>query len=141
MITLKRLTGTALALGLAATGLVGFGAGSAQAAEHCAVLSTKFGARIQMCANEINANYLQMKYNVLQRGSTDERAWFLVDNLCGANPGAEGSRYDWISYNDYDTTYDTPEKWCDVANGGFSVLVRTTESGNDSTIGGSVILL
>ncbi|MEV5283538.1 hypothetical protein [Streptomyces sp. NPDC052811] len=141
MAIVKRAASAGAALSLAAAGLVGLGAGSAQAAQHCTTLTTTHGARIYMCANEINANYLQMTYNVLQCGSTDERAWFMVISQCGQYPGVDGSSYDWISYNDYAITYDTPEKWCGVANGGFGVVVKVTESGNISDYQGAVTLL
>ncbi|MFD8757372.1 hypothetical protein ACFV0O_41330 [Kitasatospora sp. NPDC059577] len=138
---IKRLAGTGAALGLAAAGVVGLGAGAAHAdGQRCAELDTRSGARISMCAYVVNANYLKMSYNVIQRGRTDERAWFQVTSQCGQYPGAEGSSYDWFSDNDYNTSYDTFEKWCDVPNGGFNVAVKVTESGNVSDYQGVVYL-
>ena len=133
----KRLGASAAAVSLAAAGLVGVGSTAAHAASSCGEIDTRYGARVEMCANEVSPYDVQMTYNVIQRGSTDERFWFQVTSSCGANQGAEGSTYDLFSDNDYQKTYDTFEKWCGTP--GFNVYVYATESGNHTGGGFSLI--
>ncbi|GHF77402.1 hypothetical protein GCM10018790_64390 [Kitasatospora xanthocidica] len=125
----KRLATTGAALGLATAGLVGLGSTSAHAADNCQELDSYYGARINMCIYRVNLWDVTMHYNVIRRGSTDERVWFT-----SYTPGCGSGTYTDVSGNDYSEPSKYFEVVCAGQVGGITGWI--SESGRNNSVGG-----
>ncbi|MEU8927890.1 hypothetical protein AB0D10_44510 [Kitasatospora sp. NPDC048545] len=126
----KRLAASGATVGLLAAGLVGLTGTSAQAYSGCQELDSYNGARVNVCASRVNPWDVTLHYDVIRRGSTDERVWFTL-----YTPGCGKGTYTDVSGNDY----SEPSKNFEVVCAASQITWATgwiSESGGNTSVGG-----
>ncbi|MFI6056362.1 hypothetical protein ACIBCO_40685 [Streptomyces violascens] len=126
----KRLAASGATVGLLAAGLVGLAGTSAEAYSGCQELDSYYGARVNVCASRISPGDVTLHYNVIQRGSTDERVWFTL-----YTPGCGNGTYTDVSGNDYSEPSKDFEVMCAGAQINWATA-WTSESGGNTSVGG-----